>query len=214
LAVADPVRSVSLIKGNLMVESTAPRKQIILAVIVAALACFIPGPHLTTYAQDITPQTATLHRVTLIVSDIDRSMDFYRRIGLIPLSDTTRSSAETGGVISGDVLPLTDDPTRSRLVTMAGNGGASGEIALLWYDRPPLPSARGNLMGLGTGDVVIMFQVPDIQTVHNRLNSVGTRFHEPPTRFTSRTLSGAAQTGRRLMAFDPDGHMVEVTQIE
>lgn len=197
-----------------MVESTALRRQIILTAALAALTCFIPNPNLTTNAQDISPRYAALHRVTLIVSNIESSMDFYGRLGLVSLSDTARTSDEAGGVISGNALPLTDDPTRSRLVIMARNGGASGEVALLWYDRPPLPSARGNLMGLGTGDVVMMFQVPDIQTVHNRLNSVGTRFHEPPTRFTSRRPDGEMQTGRRLMAFDPDGHMVEVTQID
>jgi hypothetical protein len=37
------------------------------------------------------------------------------------------------------------------------NAGAQDHVALLRYDRPPLPSARGNLMGLGTGDVVMMF---------------------------------------------------------
>jgi len=197
-----------------MFESTALRKLNIAIAGIAALVCLVPGSDINTKAQNFSQRSVTLHRVTLIVSDIDQSIDFYRRLGLTSRSDITRSNDEVGGIISGKSFPLTDDPTRSRLVTMASDADMSGAIALLWYDRPPLPSARGNLMGLGTGDVVMMFQVPDIQTVYSRLDSVSTRFHEPPTRFTSRGPGGVQQAGQRLMAYDPDGHMVEITQID
>jgi hypothetical protein len=56
--------------------------------------------------------------------------------------------------------------------------------------------------------------VPDIQVVYDHLDSVNTRFHEPPNRFTLRGPNGERQTGQRLMAYDPDGHMVEITQID
>ena len=178
------------------------------------LASLFAGPLKPASAQDTVLDTTTLHRVTLIVSDIDRSMDFYQRLGLVSKSDTSRTSEDSGGIIAADALPLTDDPTRSRLVIMAGEGRVSGTIALLWYDRPPLPSARGNLMGVGTGDIVLMFDVPDIQGVYSRLGSVSTRFHEPPTRFTERQGEGDLITGRRLLAYDPDGHMVEIVQLD
>ena len=197
-----------------MLESTALRKLYIAIAGIATLAWLVLGSHTNASAQDNAQRSTALYRVTLIVSDIDQSMDFYRRLGLISRSDVARSNNDAGGIISGDSFPLTDDPTRSRLVIMANDVSMSGAVALLWYDRPPLPSARGNLMGLGTGDVVMMFQVPDIQGVYSRLNSVNTRFHEPPTRFTSRGPDGERQTGQRLMAYDPDGHMVEITQID
>ncbi len=184
---------------------------IALAAVLIALAV---GPRTDALAQEAAPDTTTLHRVTLIVSDIERSMDFYQRLGLVSKSDTSRTSDDVSGIISADALPLTDDPTRSRLVIMSGEGRVSGAIALLWYDRPPLPSARGNLMGLGTGDMVLMFEVPDIQGVYSRLGSASTRFHEPPTRFTEREGEGALISGRRLLAYDPDGHMVEIIQLD
>lgn len=179
-------------------------------VLMALAAGLLP----TALAQDAAPDSTSLHRVTLIVSDIDRSMDFYQRLGLVSKSDISRTSDDASGIISADALPLTDDPTRSRLVIMAGEGRVSGAIALLWYDRPPLPSARGNLMGVGTGDIVLMFEVPDIQGVYSRLDSVSTRFHEPPNRFTEREGGGDLISGRRLLAYDPDGHMVEIIQLD
>lgn len=182
--------------------------------IAAVLMVLTLGSLSDSYAQNVARQHSALYRVTLVVSDIEQSIDFYDRLGLIAHSDISRTSNDAAGIVSRDSFPLTDDPTRSRLVVMGGDGSASGSVALLWYDRPPLPSARGNLMGLGTGDIVMMFQVPDVQAVYNRLASINTRFHEPPTRFTGPGPTGDGPRGPRLLAYDPDGHMVEITQID
>ena len=70
------------------------------------------------------------------------------------------------------------------------SGGDDQSLALLWYDRPPLPSARGNLVGIGTGDVILGITVPDLDGAYARLNQIGTRFPQPPTRFTAADGSG------------------------
>ncbi len=148
-------------------------------------------------------QAAAFARITLIVSDIDRSVAFYERLGLAKLSDESRNTAaEVHGL---NDLPLTADPARSRVVVMKGEGQGS-EIALLWYDRPPLASARGNLMGLGTGDVIIGVIVPDLQAAHAALDRIGARIEKGPNGFM------AAPMGVRLYAYDPDGHLVELSQ--
>ena len=144
-----------------------------------------------------------MQRMTLVVADIEKSIMFYERLGLTKLSDEAKSGAtEVHGL---DSLPLTADSTRSRLVVMKGDGQTS-EIALLWYDRPPLASARGNLMGLGTGDVIIGVAVSDIQTAYAALDRMGARVERAPNRFST------GPSGLRLYAYDPDGHMVELTQ--
>lgn len=145
----------------------------------------------------------TVQRVTLVVSDIEKSITFYERLGLAKVHDEGRSgSANIHGV---DDLPLTSDPTRSRIVVMKGESQTM-EIVLLWYDRPGLASARGNLMGLGTGDVIIGLSVPDLQAAYGALDRIGARLEKGPNAFT------AAPLGVRLYAYDPDGHMVELTQ--
>ncbi len=146
---------------------------------------------------------ATLQRITLVVSDVEKSIVFYERLGLAKVHDEARTG--TSQVHGVDDLPLTADPTRSRVVVMRGEGQTS-EIALLWYDRPPLASARGNLMGLGTGDIIIGLTVPDLQTAYAALERIGARLERGPNRFTSTLL------GSRLYAYDPDGHMIELTQ--
>ncbi|MGE4062362.1 MAG: VOC family protein [Rhodospirillaceae bacterium] len=146
---------------------------------------------------------ATVQRITLVVSDIEKSIIFYERLGLAKIHDEGRSG--TANIHGVDDLPLTSDPTRSRIVVMKGEG-ESTEIVLLHYDRPGLASARGNLMGLGTGDVIIGVTVPDLQAAYAALDRIGARIEKGPNAFT------AAPLGVRLYAYDPDGHMVELTQ--
>lgn len=146
---------------------------------------------------------ATIARITLVVSDIDKSILFYERLGLTKMGDESRTGAQQ--IHGADDLPLTADATRSRVVVMRGDGQTS-EIVLLSYDRPPLASARSNLMGLGTGDVIIGVVVPDLQTAYAALDRIGARIEKGPNAFT------AAPLGVRLYAYDPDGHMVEITQ--
>ena len=180
-------------------------------VLATAMALAIPG--LQADAQGVPPgRGAGLHRTTLIVGDIDKSADFYQRIGMTKVSDIAGTDSEAGGIYGAADLPLTADPKRSRVITLKGSDDRSGFLVLLWYDHPPLPSARGNLVGIGTGDVIIGVEVPDIQAAYGRLNQIGTRFQRAPVRFTLPGADGTAQSGQHMLAYDPDGHMVEVIQ--
>ena len=155
-----------------------------------------------------------IQRTTLLVSDIDKSIDFYQRIGFVKASDTHTTDTSEGGVYGATAFPLTADSKNSRLVVMRGADDRTGAIALLWYDRPQLPSARGNLAGVGTGDVIVVIEVPDAQGAYTRLSQIGTRFHVPLGRFITVNNDGAPQSGQHMVAYDPDGHIVEVAQID
>ncbi len=149
---------------------------------------------------------------TLLVEDLARAVDFYQRLGLTKAMDKTSTAEDQGGVVGASDLPLTADPTVGRLITMRGSSGRVGSIGLLAYDKPKLASARGNLAGLGTGDVLIALEVTDIGDVYKRLGQIGTRFHRTPARFNTMDADGTAITGQRMFAFDPDGHLIEITQ--
>jgi catechol 2,3-dioxygenase-like lactoylglutathione lyase family enzyme len=157
-------------------------------------------------------RTTMVARTTLVVSDIDKSVDFYQRLGLTKISDAASTDTDKGGVVGATDLPLTADPKRGRLVILRG-GDRSSQIGLLWYDRPPLPSARGNLVGIGIGDVIVGIEVTDLQGAYGRLNQIGTRFHRPPERFTITAADGSPQNAQHMLAYDPDGHMVEIIQM-
>ena len=157
------------------------------------------------------PQGPSIQRTTLIVTDIDKSIDFYQRIGLVKASDTRGTDADVYGV---NTFPLTADSKTSRLVILHGADERAGTIALLWYDRPQLPSARGNLAGVGTGDVIVVIEVADAAGASSRLNQIGTRFHVPLGRYTATGNDGSPQSGQPMVAYDPDGHVVEVVQLD
>jgi YD repeat-containing protein len=151
---------------------------------------------------------AAVKRMTLVVNDMEKSLDFYQRIGLAKSSE--KAAAESDAVYGAAELPLTADSTHSRIVVL--NGSDEQALALLWYDRPSLPSARGNLLGIGIGDVIVGIVVPDIEGAYARLNQIGTRFPLPPGRFTA--ADGTAQSGRHMYAYDPDGRMIEIIQLD
>lgn len=176
--------------------------------ILLALAAFIAAPA----AAQTAARGPLVQRTTLVVTDIDKSIDFYQRIGLVKASDT-RNSTEND-VYGANVFPLTADSKSSRLVVMRGADERAGTIALLWYDRPQLPSARGNLAGVGTGDVIVIIEVADAQGAYSRLSQIGTRFHVPLGRYTALGNDGAPQSGQHMVAYDPDGHVVEVAQVD
>lgn len=158
-------------------------------------------------------QETAVRRTTLLVEDLGRSLDFYQRLGLTPWFERSSRDTDDGGVIGANDLPLTADPKIGRIVIMRGNNDRVGMIGLLAYERPPLANARGNLMGLGVGDVIIMIETDDINFVYNRLQETGARFHTPPERFEVSNPDGSVRdTGYRMFVYDPDGHLIEVSE--
>ena len=184
--------------------------------LVLALAIMAVFNASSVFAQGAPAQVAragNVQRMTLVVSDIDKSVEFYQRAGLLKASDTSTKDTDQGGVYGAADLPLTADSKNSRLVIMQSADGR-GQIGLLAYDQPQLPSARGNLVGIGAGDVIINLEVADIQASYSRLGQIGTRFQRTTVRFTQTNADGSPQTGQHFLAFDPDGHMVEVSQMD
>lgn len=154
----------------------------------------------------------SLRATTLVVENLDRSVDFYQRLGMTKAFDKATAREETDGVIGAADFPLTEDPRQGRLVVMKGNDERHGMIGLLAYDHPPLASARSNLMGIGTGDVIVMIEVPDIQGAYTRLQQAGVRFHRTPYKYKANAYDGTPTSGQRMLAYDPDGHLIEVSQ--
>lgn len=158
-------------------------------------------------------QETAVRRTTLLVEDLDRSIDFYQRLGLTPWFERSSRDTDETGVIGTAELPLTADPKIGRIVIMRGNDDRIGMIGLLGYERPPLANARGNLMGIGVGDIIIMIETEDINFVYNRLSETGARFHSPPERFEIINPDGSIRdTGYRMFVYDPDGHLIEVSE--
>ena len=69
-------------------------------------------------AQERPAARANLSRITLVVSDIDKALEFYQRVGLTKSSDRVTSDTDQGGVYGAADLPLTADAKRARVVVM------------------------------------------------------------------------------------------------
>jgi len=157
---------------------------------------------------ELAAQDSVFSRTTLLVNDIKRSVDFYLRSGLMVDYEKSYSKKDKNGVFGSGDLPLTSDPKLGKLVIMKGKNSLSGTIGLLAYERPPLANARGNLMGVGVGDIIIVIETDNLNFVYNRLQESGARFHSPPKRIEE---SNSQDSAYHMFVYDPDGHLVEIT---
>lgn len=157
-------------------------------------------------------EAPAVRRTTLVVDNLEKSLDFYQRLGLTKWYDKATDATSPEGVVGAADLPLTEDPKVGRIVILKGNDERIGMIGLLGYDKPKLASARGNLMGIGTGDAIIMMEVPDIQAVYSRLQQIDVRFHRPPYKYEVQNPNGTVNTGLRMFVYDPDGRLIEIAQ--
>ena len=190
--------------------TTFPHQLRCLAVVMASLTV---APTMTMAQERSSAMEApAVRRTTLVVDNLDKSIDFYQRLGLTKWYDKATTTSSPEGVVGAADLPLTDDPKVGRIVIMKGNDERVGMIGLLGYDNPRLASARGNLMGIGTGDAIIMLEVPDIQSVYSRLQQIGVRFHRTPYKYTVANPNGTTNTGQRMFVYDPDGRLIEIAQ--
>ena len=193
--------------GVIRVLRSAREAAIVATIVAVALMTVVAG------VPSAVGQETAVRRTTLLVDDIDRSIDFYQRLGLTPWFERSSRDTDEGGVVGSSELPLTADPKIGRIVIMRGNNDRIGMIGLLGYQRPPLANARGNLVGIGVGDVIIMVETDDINFVFNRLQETGARFHSPPERFEISNPDGSVRdTGYRMFVYDPDGHLIEVLE--
>ena len=180
--------------------------------VVAAIVMALSALSAAAQERSTALQATAVRRTTLLVDNLEKSMDFYQRLGLTKWYDAASDSNSPDGVIGAADLPLTEDPKVGRIVIMKGNDERIGMIGLLSYDKPKLASARGNLMGIGTGDAIIMMEVADIQATYSRLQQIDVRFHRTPYKFTVNRPDGTTSAGQRMFVYDPDGRLIEIAQ--
>jgi lactoylglutathione lyase len=141
-----------------------------------------------------------LHHIGITVSDIERSVRFYRDVlGLLLVrrrsADADYLGAQTGypgvrlEVASFKVSP--DSPQSLEIAQYATHAGGSSD-------------ASTNL----AGNAHLCFRVDDIQTVYDSFLAQGVRFRSSPVPITS----GPNQGGLVVYFYDPDGFTLEMFQ--
>lgn len=137
-----------------------------------------------------------LVRAALIVTDLDRSREFYGSLlGFTEefASGVTRDSAVTA---------LLGQPPDSlcRFVVVKRPGPAFGMIGLFEASDPVPPSRPDTQPAVSRGDVFLVFYVREFDAFLAGLEAAGGRLLVPPT-----VVANKYRPHRELVACDPDG---------
>ncbi|MGH7332051.1 MAG: VOC family protein [Candidatus Rokuibacteriota bacterium] len=146
--------------------------------------------------------TGILH-TGLTVSDLDRSLAFYRDLlglELIAQWDSSQPYLRT-------IVSYPDAELRIALLRLPGPAGVAGHhIELLEYRRPRGTRGDANTYNPGNGHVA--FMVDDLDTTYTELRAKGVRFKSAPVDITHGRNTG----GRAVYFFDPDDITLEMIQ--
>jgi catechol 2,3-dioxygenase-like lactoylglutathione lyase family enzyme len=139
----------------------------------------------------------SVHHVSFCVSDMDRSLAFYRdALGFEVLNDRKVEGRfpETVSALPG---------ARMRIVHLRGHGQG---LELIQYFAPP--GARTAPRTCDVGSAHVCFVTDDIDREMEMLRRHGARFLSP-----AMTVEGGPNAGNRMVYFlDPDGIPMELTQ--
>ena len=143
-----------------------------------------------------------IHHVSRGVSDMDRSLAFYRDLlGMEVVLDTEMAGEmldrETG--LAGATI---------RFVLLRGSG-TMPFLELLQYRAPAGKQYPADASPADVGAHHIALVVNDIAAAHERLVAAGVRFNWPPQEVDSGTLRGHWTA----YCFDPDGLVIELWQL-
>lgn len=149
----------------------------------------------------------TLLRTTLIVSDVEVSISWYRHLGF--------DVAETlGGARNPQsAFPLAAHASAFRLVILAGSNGKGGRIGLLEFADAAPPVVVAGSGPVGVGNHVLVVEVSDARAIFAALRDQGEQpLTDEPTVLSRMSADGRPAIGYVFHIYDPDGALVEIMQ--
>ncbi|MEM8814673.1 MAG: VOC family protein [Pseudomonadota bacterium] len=186
------------------------RQHIVLKALISTI--LLVAGHGPAYAEPVADADRVaidFRRTTLVVSDIDASLAFYRdALGMQVIYDhmiRTPREAKTD-----------DEAERSRrLVFLRANDNYVGVLGLLQYTKPVTPPAHQGDTPFSTGSAVLLFNAHDLDSTFVKARSVlGTRVLYEPTRTEYPSYDGGGKIAVMVSVLtDPDGFVVELNQL-
>lgn len=166
----------------------------------------VPPPIYTDPATVVPGSKAIARRVTLLVSDLERSKAFFEALGFKEdrrVEVTDPASLKVFGLPNGTRLTFIRLNTDNTLSTGRIDGGTLGLAQVHNRKLKKLRAlTRGETM---IGTPILIFTTDGVDAVHARLQTLGAEIIEPPM---------SAPGGlRSMVARDPDGMRMEITQL-
>lgn len=150
-------------------------------------------------------QETLVRRTTLVVHDIDASIEFYRDI-----LDFEVWLDRPGRVDDRSLPSSAGRGEPSRFVIMKGPHPWIGMIGLLQYgETRPLPSVRERVQ---PGDAILMLETKDLKAIYGRMQAAGTPLLRELETTEVTGADGRRWTASFVFAYDPDGHLIELNQ--
>lgn len=152
--------------------------------------------------------TSVVRRTTLLVSDVEKSVAFYEKIGF-------RVWLKTGGPRDPSQptsLPLNGKPSLSKFTIMAGKDDWVAMVGLLQYDQPALARTREVMDQIGVGDAVLMIETDNVDEVYKNIKALNAPMLQLPKEGKTRSAD-SIKTVKNMFFRDPDGYVIEMSQV-
>jgi catechol 2,3-dioxygenase-like lactoylglutathione lyase family enzyme len=145
-----------------------------------------------------------IRRTTLIVRDIQASVDFYAKVmGMQMWYDQTMT-------VGGQVLPAGAPGAKVRVAILKGADAAVGMFGLMAFLDPPIETPAVEQRPLRIGDPIFVAHADDVHAVHARMKDSAARIHCPPSDDTVTAADGSTLKLTTMSFFDPDGYFFEL----
>jgi catechol 2,3-dioxygenase-like lactoylglutathione lyase family enzyme len=147
--------------------------------------------------------TAGIHHVSFTVSDLERTVDFYRNVvGMLLIGRKHRKAEDLGAALLG--AEAREPGAAEILIADMELGGA--RVEFIQYVEPATTPYPGDPSVAGSAHIAILTE--DIESEFRRLQTAGVRFHTPV-----RTVRDPGRPVWRWCYFrDPDGICVELVE--
>ena len=156
---------------------------------------------------DPQPDGFVIRRTTLIVNDVDVSLDVYRNgLGLETWYDQEME-------IGGQVLPAGQPGSRVRVAILKCEAPDTGMLGIMGFIQPPIEPPPSMRTELTIGDVVFVTTArDDLGRLHANLERLPCRIHSQPIADEVTGADGATIRLTTMSFFDPDGYFFELNQ--
>jgi len=149
----------------------------------------------------------TIKRTTLIVRDIEESVQWYQQVmGMTVWMDTDFT-------LSGEGLAAGNAGDVTHLTIMQANDPVIGMIGLLQWLDPPLPAPDEIPTSVTYGNPTFVVEAEDANASFKAAERLGTRVHSAPHEWSTRGHDGRIKHFLSVSLFDPDGYFYECNQV-